>query len=114
MALDAQVAPGIRFMVLNLYGSTCQLCARGPGDPDRSDPGRRTRLVVRPIDESHPGGDNSPCNLHVVCGACVANPPTVAASPDLVLLMGQIRRANEADQRKALDWLQRRFAREQA
>lgn len=114
MPPEAKVSAGMRFAILDLYGSTCQLCARGPGDPDRTDPGRRTRLIVRPIDDSRPSGDDSPCNLHVVCRACDVSPPCVAASPGLVALMGQVRRATERDQRRALDWLQRKFAREQA
>ena len=113
MAAETDISAAMRFAVLDLYGSTCQLCARGPGDPDRFDPGRRTRLTVRPIDDSRPSGDESPCNLHVVCWACDASPPGVAASPVLVALMGQLRRATEGDQQNALDWLQRKFGREQ-
>lgn len=114
MTVAANISPESRALLLDLYGSTCQLCARGPGDPDRSDQGRRTRLVVALVDDSRSGGDDALCNLHVVCTACEASPPTAAASPSLVALMGDLRRATIADQRKALEWLQRRFVPGQA
>ena len=107
MAVDASISLETRALVLDLYGSTCQLCARGPGDPDRVDQGRLTRLVVALVDDSIPRGDDALCNLHVVCTACEASPPAEAASPSLVALMGELRRATIADQRKALEWLQR-------
>lgn len=112
MALAANISLETRALVLDLYGSTCQLCARGPGDPDRADPGRRTRLVVALVDATRPGGADALCNLHVVCTACDANPPVEAASARLVALMGQLRRATIADQHKALEWLQCRFMQE--
>lgn len=108
MAIDANISLETRALVLDLYGSTCQLCARGPGDPDRVDQSRLTQLVVALADESLPGGDDARCNLNVVCTACETSPPTEAASPGLVALMGELRRATIADQRRALEWLQRR------
>ena len=111
MGLAVNISLETRALVLDLYGSTCQLCARGPGDPDRTQPGRRTRLVVARIDDSSLLEDTL-CNLHVVCIACESSPPVEAAAPSLVDLMGQLRRATVSDQRRALDWLLRRFGSE--
>lgn len=114
MTIAAGISLETRALVLDLYGSTCQLCARGPGDHDRADQERRTHLVVALVDDSRPGGDDALCNLHVVCRACEASPPASPASPGLVALMEQLRRATIADQRKALEWLQRRLSHELA
>ena len=110
MALATNISLETRALVLDLYGSTCQLCARGPGDPDRTDPSRRTRLLVALVDATRVGRVEVLCNLHVVCRACEASPPVDAAITTLVALMGQLRRATIPEQRAALAWLQRRFA----
>lgn len=111
MARAANISPETRALVLDLYGSTCQLCARGPGDPDRLHPERRTRLVVGPSDDSGAPGE-ALCNLRVLCTACDARPPFEAASPGLVVLMGLLRRATVSDQRRALGWLRQRLGSE--
>ena len=109
MPSERGITPTTRALILDHYGSTCQLCARGPGDPDRLDPDQRTRLVVTRLDGSTALSDDAPCNLWVLCVTCREAPPPAAASPSLVALMGQLRRAAPQDQQRAHEWLTQQF-----
>lgn len=64
------------------------------------------------LDKSH-GGSDDPSNLRALCSTCnqgaknlVQQPPTYS------WLLSQVKRATGADQRKILEWLQRKFSKD--
>ncbi len=100
----------LRAQVLERNGYTCQMCGIAAGDP--MDDERKARLHVGHIvDKSH-GGADILSNLRALCSQCNEGAKNVTQEPPThVWLMSQIRRASEADQRKALDWLRHKFER---
>ena len=101
----------LRAEVLERNGYTCQMCGIGAGEMD-DELGRKARLHVGHIvDRSH-GGQDTLSNLRALCSRCNQGAKNVAQEPPShTWLMSQIRRATAEDQRKALEWLERKFHR---
>ncbi len=104
------VSKRVRAEVLERNGYTCRMCGAGAGDEDPENPGRKVRLHIGHIvDRSH-GGTDDPSNLRALCSTCNQGARNlVQEPPSWTWLLSQIRRANEADQQKALEWLGRKF-----
>ncbi len=104
------VSGRLRAQVLERNGYTCQMCGAGAGDDDPRNPGRTVRLHVGHIvDRSH-GGRDELSNLRALCSACNQGARNIVTEPpSWTWLLAQIRRASVADQKKALQWLKRKF-----
>ena len=108
------VSARLRAEVLERNGYTCQMCGAGAGDPDDQNPGRKVRLHVgHIIDRSH-GGKDTLSNLRALCSTCNQGAKNIVAEPpSWAWLLGQLRRARIDDQRKALEWLEKKFSEKQ-
>ena len=106
--LPRNLSTRMRAQVLERNGYTCQMCGAGAGDVD--DDGRTVRLHIGHIvDRSH-GGSNALANLRALCSACNQGAKNlVQEPPSHAWLLGQVRRATEADQQKVYDWLRQKF-----
>jgi hypothetical protein len=99
-----------RAWVLERNGYTCQMCGAAAGDPDPFHEGRTVRLTLGHIIDKSKGGSDQPSNLRAVCTACNEGlQNTAPPKPDLIHLLGQVRRARVDDQRKVLEWLMTKF-----
>lgn len=109
-AFSRPISRRIRAQVLERNGYTCQMCGRGAGDPDDENPGRTVRLHIGHIvDRSH-GGQDELSNLRALCSTCNQGAKNIAQEPpSRIWLLGQLRRANLADQHAALQWLRQKF-----
>lgn len=101
----------LRAEVLTRNGHTCQMCGIGAGELDE-ETGHKARLHVGHIvDRSH-GGLDIASNLRTLCSRCNEGAKNIVQEPPShAWLMSQIRRATEADQLKALEWLEQKFQR---
>jgi len=78
------------------------------------DPTRVVRLALGHIVDKSKGGADTPDNLRAVCNNCNEGLQNVAPPlPDRIHLLAQIRRATIDDQRAILEWLERKFRRNQ-
>ena len=104
------ISTRLRAEVLERNGYTCQMCGAGAGEDDLYTPGRRVRLHVgHIIDRSHGGMDTS-SNLRALCSTCNQGAKNLVMEPPRwVWLLSHIRRASIDDQKRALDWLERKF-----
>ena len=109
-AFSRPLSKRIRAQVLERNGYTCQMCGRGAGDLDDENPSRTVRLHIGHIvDRSH-GGRDELSNLRALCSTCNQGAKNIVQEPpSWTWLLTQLRRASIADQRAALDWLQRKF-----
>ena len=100
----------VRAQVRERNGYTCQMCGLAASEDDPDNPGRAVRIHVGHIvDRSH-GGTDELSNLRALCSSCNQGARNLTQEPpSWVWLLSQIRRANEADQQKALEWLGRKF-----
>lgn len=110
---DVQFQRGIsaklRAEVLDRNGFTCQMCGLSPGEVDPAT-GRKVRLHIGHILDKSQGGLDELGNLRTLCSTCNQGAKNVTHQPPTwIWLSQQIRRATEADQRKAYDWLKRKF-----
>ena len=104
------VSRRIRAQVLERNGYTCQMCGAGAGDPDEENPGRKIRLHIGHIIDRAQGGSDELSNLRALCSTCNQGARNlVQEPPSWRWLLGQLRRASVDDQRKALEWLDRKF-----
>ena len=104
------ISQRLRAEVLERNGYTCQMCGAGAGDPDPDSPTRRVRLHIGHIIDHDHGGKTEKSNLRALCSTCNQGAKnTVQEPPRWTWLLSQIRRASVADQKKALDWLERKF-----
>ena len=101
--------------VLARDNEACSVCGLAPGDRDPYDADVPVRLLIEPFLDRPARPGDGPDDLRVVCHVCSDGlkgldrpPPT--PFPDL---MRDLRRATVADQRRALDWLARKFERGQ-
>ena len=106
------ISSRVRAQVLERNGYTCQMCGIGAGEPDPQNPNRKVKLHVGHIvDKSH-GGTDDPANLRVLCSACNQGAKNLVQEPPRwTWLLSQLRRASIDDQKKALEWLSRKFER---
>ena len=104
------ISSRIRAEVLERNGYTCQMCGAGAGESDPENPNRTVRLHVGHIlDRSH-GGSDAQSNLRALCSACNQGAKNLTTQPPpWTHLLAQLRKANVTDQRKALEWLIRKF-----
>lgn len=104
------ISGALRAQVLERNGYTCQMCGAGAGDEDPQNPERRVRLHIGHILDRNLGGQDILSNLRALCSSCNQGAKNlVTEPPGWVWLLGQIRRAGIADQRKALEWLKQKF-----
>lgn len=105
------ISARIRAQVLERNGYTCQMCGAGAGDPDPDNPNRKIRLHIGHIKDRSHGGTDDLGNLRALCTTCNQGAKNLTQEPpSWTFLLAQIRRAPVKDQKKALDWLQRKFA----
>ena len=104
------LSAGIRAKVLERNGYTCQMCGAGAGEPDSQNPNRKVKLHIgHIIDKSH-GGTDDLTNLRALCSSCNQGAKNLVQEPPRwTWLLSQLRRASLSDQKKALEWLTRKF-----
>lgn len=109
-AFERNISKETRAQVLERNGYTCQMCGVAAGDPDPLGGSRTVRLTIGHILDKSKGGDDSPKNLRTVCTNCNEGlQNTAPPKPDLLYLLGQVRRAAIQDQEAVLSWLLQRF-----
>ena len=98
----------LRALVLERNGYTCMMCGIGAGELDET--GRKAVLRVEHIvDKSHGGKDELP-NLRALCARCSESASNIAQEPpSYTMLLAQVRRASNSDQRFILDWLKQNY-----
>lgn len=112
-AFTRNISKETRAWVLERNGYTCQMCGLAAGDPDPFHSTRTVRLTMGHILDKSKGGDDSPSNLRAVCTNCNEGlQNTALPKPDRIHLLGQIRRATISDQKVVLEWLQKKFAKD--
>ena len=100
----------IRAQVRERNGYTCQMCGASAGEDDPENPGRKVRLHVGHIVDRIHGGRDELSNLRALCSTCNQGARNLTQEPpSWVWLLSQIRRASEADQQQAREWLNRKF-----
>ena len=104
------ISTRLRAQVLERNGYTCQMCGVGAGDEDVQRPGRRVILHVGHIVDRSQGGRDEMSNLRAMCSTCNQGARNlVQEPPSWAWLLGQIGRANVADQQLVLEWLKNKF-----
>ena len=104
------ISARLRAQILRRNGYTCQMCGAGAGDPDDLNPNRGVRLHVGHIVDKIHGGEDIPSNLRALCSSCNEGAKDLTQGPpSWASLLSHIRPASEADQRRVLDWLKRKF-----
>ena len=107
-AFEPTISARRRAQVLERNGYTCQMCGIGAGDT--MDDGRKARLHVGHIVDRDHGGSNTLTNLRALCSQCNQGAKNIAQEPPShSLVLATVRRATEADQRKVLKWLKKKF-----
>jgi len=110
-ALPRNISKETRAFVLERNGYTCQMCGLAAGDPDPFVPGRTVRLTMGHIIDKSLGGADTPDNLRAICTNCNEGlQNTAPPKPDSIWLLAQVRRAPVDDQRRILEWLETKFA----
>ena len=104
------ISQRLRAEVLERDGYTCQMCGAGAGDIDVDNPDRSVRLHIGHIVDYDHGGKTEESNLRALCSKCNQGAKNIAQEPpSWTWLLSRIRRASVADQKKALEWLERKF-----
>lgn len=104
-----KISARLRAEVLDRNGFTCQMCGLTPGDID---PGtnRKVRLHIGHIKDKSLGGKDELSNLRTLCSSCNQGAKNITAEkPSSIWLLSQIRRAGIDEQRRAYDWLKKKF-----
>jgi len=103
------ISAKLRAQVLDRNGFTCQMCGKTPGEID-PDTGRKVRLHIGHIVDKSLGGRDELSNLRTLCSTCNQGAKNVTTEkPTWIWLLSALRRANQDDQQKALDWLRTKF-----
>lgn len=109
LKISSGISAKLRAEVLDRNGFTCQMCGLTPGDIDPST-GRKVRLHLGHIKDKSLGGKDELSNLRALCSSCNQGAKNLTGEkPSSVWLLSQIRRAGQAEQRKAYDWLKTKF-----
>ena len=111
--LDVRFLRGIsqrlRAEVFDRNGFTCQMCGLTPGDID-PETNRKVRLHVDHIRDKNLGGLDNLDNLRTLCSTCNQGAKNVTMEkPSQIWLLSQLRRAGNAEQRAAYEWLRKKF-----
>ena len=102
------ISKRLRAQVLERNGYTCQMCGVGAGE--LMEDGRAARLHVGHIKDRSHGGTETLDNLRALCSMCNQGAKNIAQEPpSWTWLIGQVRRASEAEQKEVLKWLQNKF-----
>jgi hypothetical protein len=113
-AFSRDVSAATRAYVLERNGYTCQMCGAAAGDPNPYAPTRKIRLHIGHIVDKSKGGSDEPSNLRAVCDVCNEGLQNMGPQkPDRIQLLTQVRRATIDDQAFLLEWLERKFGRQQ-
>ena len=108
MRFQRNINAKLRAQVLDRNGFTCQMCGVAAGDVDAN--GRRAVLEVGHIRPKTEGGKDELNNLRALCSVCNQGAKNIVMMPpERKWLLGQVRRANDEDQRAVLEWLRRKF-----
>ena len=108
---ERPISAALRAQVLERNGYTCRMCGAGAGEPDELNPGRTIRLHIGHIQDRSHGGKETPDNLRVLCSNCNQGAKNITTEPpSWTWLLAQIKRAKNDDQRRALEWLEAKFA----
>lgn len=103
------ISAKLRAEVLDRNGFTRQMCGLTPGDIDPAT-GRQVRLHLGHIKDKSLGGKDEFSSLRALCSTCNQGAKNITfEKPGWIWLLGQIRRAGQDEQRKALDWLKKKF-----
>lgn len=109
-SFSTTISTRIRAQVLERNGYTCQMCGAGAGDPDALNPSRKVRLHVGHIRDKSHGGSDTLGNLRALCSTCNQGAKNLTQEPpSWTHVLAEIRRASVDNQKKALEWLQRKF-----
>lgn len=102
------VSPGLRNVVLERDGFTCQLCGAGVGDSDAVNQGRSVRLHVDHIVPLSQGGKTEADNLRTLCSTCNQGRSNIQTPSESALnLLARIRRAPRSVQKELFEALRR-------
>ena len=104
------ISARLRAQVLERNGYTCMMCGATAGDPDERNPNRKVRLHIGHIKDRSHGGTDTLDNLRALCSTCNQGAQNIVQEPpSWTLLLAQVRRASVGDQKKALEWLLKKF-----
>jgi hypothetical protein len=111
-AFARSISKETRAFVLDRNGFTCQMCGAAAGEPHFQDPRRKTRLHIGHIVDKSLGGSDDVSNLRAICSVCNEGASNITPTrPEATKLLVQIRRAKIEDQRRVLEWLEKKFRR---
>jgi hypothetical protein len=103
------ISQRLRAEVFDRNGFTCQMCGLTPGDIDPAT-NRKVRLHVGHIVDKNLGGLDELDNLRTLCSTCNQGAKNVTREkPSEIWLLSQLRRAGNAEQRAAYEWLRKKF-----
>ena len=103
------ISTGLRAIVLDRNGFTCQMCGLTPGEIDPAT-GRKVRLHVGHIKDKSLGGKDELSNLRTLCSTCNQGAKNITTEkPSTIWLKSQVRRAGIDEQRAVYDWLKQKF-----
>lgn len=107
---EKPISQRLRAQVLERNGYTCTMCGAAAGDVDELNPTRNVRLHIGHIQDRDHRGETSLNNLRAMCSACNQGAKNISQEPpSWTHVIAQVRRAKESDQRKVMEWLQRKF-----
>lgn len=104
------ISSRLRSQVLERNGYTCMMCGAKAGELDENNPNRTVRMHIGHIKDRSHGGTDTLDNLRALCSTCNQGAQNITQEPpSWVWLLAQIRRASVGDQKKALEWLLKKF-----
>jgi hypothetical protein len=109
-ALSRKISKGLRAVILERNGFTCQMCGAVAGEPHPYDPTRKTRLHIGHILDQSKGGKDERSNLRALCSVCNEGASnSTLPKPTALDLLVQLRRSSEVEQLTVLTWLIKKY-----
>jgi 5-methylcytosine-specific restriction endonuclease McrA len=109
LSFTRPISAKLRAEVLDRNGFTCQMCGKCPGEID-PETGRKVRLHIGHIKDKSLGGKDELSNLRALCSTCNQGAKNITAvKPDVIWLLGQVRRCGQDEQRAVYEWLRTKF-----